>query len=567
VFFLNSFFLGLGWFVVLSKHWLLISVYFSVLFLGAGAGATSSVDASVSFPPKITEQERLLANGARFESAPCWFDVASEKKSLDLAINCGWFHTAPPAGSNKSAFQLPVVIFSYQKEDREADPLVYLAGGPGAGAWLDSHNIRKFWLPWYKKNAALKRDLILFDQRGSGMSEPQLICPEFHDSSRQVFSNPGTPVENAQLHREAAQTCYDRLQALGIPVNQLGTPHSADDVAQLLTLLGYKEWNLYGVSYGTRLAIEVQTRYPEKVRSLVLDSVYSPNAHLFREWPKLYRDSIERIFEYCERTRECSISSDLLRNRLRQLLTRLRHRPIIVPVDVSLGVGLEHVVVNDETFLGILFNSEYTSGNLAILPMLINDTYIDDTELLQVFVDEYVVRQFETSFNDAAFWAVECQDNPQVEPFPMEHNPDYSILKYYLPSAYNVCDIWRDNSQRKALASKKKSKNLPVLIFSGEDDPITPIDWAISTAAFYDNKPYLFTFSGVSHSVMDTKHCTKDLFVNFLQTPGVRPQADCQIERQDNNSSYSDSAYEQQDSQPRERLRIRLEPDSDNESI
>lgn len=544
-------------------NWLLFLVYVVALFLGTEAYATSKVEKQVPFPRTITNEKLSLANGARFEPAPCWFDVSNEKKSLNPDVNCGWFHTAPPMGSDKSAFQLPVVIFKYQKEDRQDDPLVYLAGGPGAGAWLDSHNINKFWLPWYKKNMALQRDLILFDQRGSGLSEPQLICPEFHDASRQIFTDPGTPIENAQLHREAAQACHSRLQASGIPINQLGTPHSADDIAQLLTVLGYKHWNLYGVSYGTRLAIEVQTRYPEKVRSLVLDSVYSPSAHLFREWPKLYRDSIERIFEYCERTRECSISSDLLRNRLRQLLTRLRHRPVVVPVDPSLGIGLDNVVVNDETFLAILFNSEYTSGNLATLPMLIDDTYSDDVELLQVFVDEYVLRQFEVSFNDAAFWAVECQDNPQIDPFPIEHNPDYSILKYYLPTAYNVCDIWRDNNQRKALASKKKAKNLPVLIFSGEDDPITPIDWAISTAAFYDNKPYLFSFSGVSHSVMDNKPCTEDLFVHFVQEPEVRPQADCQMNIDDDDTLHSDHSYDQENAKPRERLRIRMEPDEE----
>lgn len=520
------------------RNWLFLPI--ALLLLASILGLKSQDNqASASISEKVIAANTLSSEGV-FKPAACWFDqTKSTNKHPSHDIECGWFHTAPDVYTNQKSFRLPVIIFRYKREGRHADPLVYLAGGPGSGAWITEEHI-KFWKEWYKDNLNLKRDLVLFDQRGSGMSEPAIKCTEFQEAAKQVLLSPKTPKENAEIYRQAALSCKNKLVSQNIPYDQLGTPQSAEDVADLLKALGYQHWNLYGVSYGTRLAIEIESRYPDNVRSLVLDSVYAPNVQLFAEWPNLYKESIERIFNYCKISKECNISSQQLKQQFWKLLYQLQTNPITVRLDTDVASDLQVVTINDETLLSILFDLEYTSGILPQLPTLISSIYNGETELLTHYVERYVSNQFEPSFNDVSFWSVECQDNPSLSIKKPSESDDFKNIKYYLPPSYNLCDVWEPSGQTQPLlsvirANKSKDKktketpksHLPVLIFSGEDDPITPTEWAISAASYYDNQAYLFTFSGISHSVMDNKPCTKELFYKFLHNPKQRPNADC----------------------------------------
>lgn len=551
-----------------TQNWWLLPVALLSFVSILGLKSTDA-DKHASLSEKVIIANTLNTEGF-FESAPCWFEQEKpSNKHPTHEIECGWYHTASTAESSESSFRLPVVIFHYKRGERRPDPLVYLAGGPGSGAWLDEQNIT-FWMKWYEKNLNIKRDLILFDQRGSGMSKPSIRCDEFQNATKQILLSPLTPEQNAETYRQASVQCRDRLVQQGLPFNQLGTPQSAQDLAGLLTTLGYKTWNLYGVSYGTRLAIEVQARYPQHVRSLILDSVYSPDVQLFSEWPKLYKASIDRIFNYCKTSRDCGISSDQLKVQFWQVLERLKHAPVTVKLDPQKTTDLQYVTINDETLLSILFDLEYMSGILSDLPMLISSIYEDDHELLKHYVNQYVSNQFEPSFNDVSFWSVECHDNPKQPVFNLNESEDYTNIKYYLPPSYNLCDVWRNDSNAQPLLSfrSKDSENkkaehgeLPVLIFSGEDDPITPTDWAINTASYYNNQAYLFSFSGISHSVMDNKPCTTELFFEFLSRPELRPSADCRLGVEDmpRLTDSDDPSQHGQENHNRKRLPIKME--------
>jgi pimeloyl-ACP methyl ester carboxylesterase len=510
---------------------------------------------------------KMLPNGASFHSTDCWFDTSQVPVNSELpGIECGWFYTAPVPGSSSSSFQLPVVVFRYHGEERQEDPLVYLAGGPGSGSWLDGESVTKYWFDWFVNKVKLKRDFILYDQRGSGLSLPELKCDDFKEAGLQILVDPGTPQENALRYREASVQCHARLKRAGLPIDEMGTSQSADDLSQLLTLLGYDKWNLYGVSYGTRLAIEAQTRYPLRVRSMVLDSVYSPQAHMFKEWPILYKESIDRIIDHCQRIDNCVIDSKVLKQRLWALLDRLRNNPISMDIPIYLSPDkASNFIINDETFLSIMFDSEYITGALEELPGLIDGVYHGKLDLLREFAVDYINHQFDQTFNDVAFWAIECRDNRPTEPMQLDKNPEYSRIKYYVPTAYNVCDIWRDGTKHEALTSFDGIyTDVPMLMFAGEDDPITPLRWAVKTAGFYNNKPYLFPFTGVSHSVMDYKYCTRDLFSSFLENPAERPRADCSP---DEEYKRMQAENEKQQSEPvpspREPERIRIHMDAD----
>lgn len=469
-----------------------------------------------------------LPNGAHFTPADCWFETDGRH-----SVYCGWLHTAPSQQGRPSSFQLPVVIIRHTGTSHKADPLVYLTGGPGSAAGLGSREDMADWIAWFDSKEGMKRDLILFDQRGNGLSRPTLACTEYQGLNAEILAFPGTPEQNADRYRMATRQCQDRLRAAGMPLDELGTAYSAQDVNDLLVLLGYQQANLLGISYGTRLALEVQQRFPDKVRSLVLDSLYSPREHLFRDWPELLDQGIGRIFRYCNAHDRCQLENGDLRERYKALMAKLREKPLPVSVSHLHLSQLETVYLDDQVLLSILFDAQYSSRNLPRLPTLIRHLQEGRVDMARWFVEDYLRNQFDDSFSEPVFWLVECHDNSAISRSDMAIRADvYPELSYYLPPASNVCDIWGQGHQVQTLSQVNGLINTPSLILSGEDDPITPATWVGKAVEAYFSREtaYLFRFPHIAHNVLDHKPCASDLFVNFLNNPQERPGADCRFD-------------------------------------
>ena len=100
-----------------------------------------------------------------------------------------------------------------------------------------------------------KRDVILFDQRGTGYSQPDLGCPEEKKFALDTLDQNLTPTQSAELRRRRAAQCHDRLVKEGVNLALYNSAQNAADIEALRQALGYDKINLYGTSYGTRLAL------------------------------------------------------------------------------------------------------------------------------------------------------------------------------------------------------------------------------------------------------------------------------------------------------------------------
>jgi len=134
--------------------------------------------------------------------------------------------------------------------------VIGLAGGPGQAALPLAEGIAKEMAP-----ALGSRDLLVFDQRGTGSSGP-LACPAL-EGSAEVFGAIGQAFERCALQIGAARGSYT-------------TQESVADIEAIRQAAGYEKLVLFGVSYGTKVALEYAERYPQNVESLVLDSVVPP---------------------------------------------------------------------------------------------------------------------------------------------------------------------------------------------------------------------------------------------------------------------------------------------------
>lgn len=146
--------------------------------------------------------------------------------------------------------------------------MIYLGGGPGGSTLTDAD----FW--WdFSAPFRTHRDFILLDQRGTGYSNPNLDCPEFAEEELKIFSVSETPQQRQNDEAAAALKWRTRLVSEGADLTAYNSIESAADVEDLRKTLGITQWNLYGVSYGTHLALTVMRDYPKGLRSVILDLV------------------------------------------------------------------------------------------------------------------------------------------------------------------------------------------------------------------------------------------------------------------------------------------------------
>jgi len=217
-----------------------------------------------------------VSNPAQFATiaeTACRFEQPSAARAdcFDLIVPENW--DTPTSGPTVT---LHVARFRARAANASPDPVVYLEGGPGGHALAPL----AFSYPALFKEFTTTRDVIVFDQRGAGLSEPALDCPGITEVTfAQVTSNI-SPEAVAASSIEAVEQCREDLLQENIDLSRYNSVSSAADLEAMRTLLEVEEWNLYSISYGTRLAQTAMRLYPDGIRSAVLDSILPTNADM-----------------------------------------------------------------------------------------------------------------------------------------------------------------------------------------------------------------------------------------------------------------------------------------------
>lgn len=223
--------------------------------------AVSLAACAVSSPPpqdpaQVLPRFEPIASDAPFPvSVPAAFE--STRGYLVVAEN----RSEPQAGS----IRLPVAIVHPEKADPDLAPVLILSGGPGVGSLAAAAYPGAY--PW-----TANRDFIVLGQRGTEFAQPALMCPEF-EAALAIDTGGDAPAI------DAARRCAQRLDADGVDRGSYHSRAIAGDVEDLRQVLGVPKLSLYGLSYGTRVALTVARDFPTSVASMVLDS---PLPHVAR---------------------------------------------------------------------------------------------------------------------------------------------------------------------------------------------------------------------------------------------------------------------------------------------
>ncbi|MCG6964887.1 MAG: alpha/beta hydrolase [Chromatiaceae bacterium] len=461
----------------------------------------------------------VLDDGARLEWVDCWFD-----KPFWRPMHCGHFHTAPEPAASPAQFTLPVVYLPQYFWRRSVPPTLYIAGGPGGSAWLDPGQVG-FWQHWVDQ-ADWPGDLVVYDQRGVGGSQPAIDCPELREQRRELLPLPLPTEESYRRMRDATRACHDRLKSEGVDLHRFSTEWNAADATDLMRAMGLAQWNVYGVSYGTRVALEMMRRSPDSLRAVVLDSTYPPeaSAELSDAW--LLERSFGLFARICDLADECSATPGELTQRLEDAFAHVERESIKVSMRDP-GTGKDIAVVYDHDDLAwLLFEALYQWDLIPNLPESVRALIGGRLDShMRGLIQDSVDTLLDDSVSDAVASSVDCHDGGPIDQRDAERQlqlyPRAAEIKRF-DWQYHSCRFW-DSGEAPAEFRTPVVSDVPTLLLAGEFDPVTPPEWAEQAARHLSNAQ-LFVFPAVGHGVLDSHVCAADLVRNFFADP-VRPQA------------------------------------------
>jgi pimeloyl-ACP methyl ester carboxylesterase len=391
------------------------------------------------------------------------------------------------------------------------DAVVALAGGPGQAALPLSEFIAQAIAP-----ALSSRDLLVYDQRGTGASDP-LSCAAFETFSAKPAS-------------EIFEQCATEI---GPARSGFTSEESVEDIEALREAGGYEKLVLYGTSYGTRVALDYAERYPQNVEALVLDSVVPPEGQepfaipTFQAIPSV-------LAELCAENACAGITSNPVGD-IASLTAQLRKRPL--SGSVYDGTGKRYASTLDEQgLLDVLEAGDLNPALRALLPAAVRSALGHDPDPLlrlhllseglipNVPIENVSSEESSQEIDEALFVTTSCEE----EPFPWQRTAPaatrldealgflraqpandfypFDDVTAYTNSLAPGCAAWPDASAK--LPASSALPNVPTLILSGEQDLRTPTADARRVAALIPDAQ-LLVVPWTGHSVIgsDVSDC------------------------------------------------------------
>ncbi len=454
----------------------------------------------------------------------CPFEVP-ESETEGETLDCGTLVTYEDHFSDDDPAQveIPFVIL-YSNDEPLSGPVIYLEGGPGGSAlssvdtWTES---------WVRNNS----DLILLDQRGTGFSLPSLNCIEEEEY-------------DGDDALEASQACYDRFVDEGINLNTYNSMQSATDISELMTLLQgemeYTDYNLLGISYGTRLALTLMREYPENIRSVIIDSVYPPNANAYEQQALNNYRGLRMLFDGCNADPDCDNAYPNLEAVFYETFESLNDTPAMYQTTDEQTEEVSEEELTGDSFLDLIVEALYSTTAIPELPLVIYEVsegnydaagMIDTGELSQGFSRQDDA-QGDISDSEGMFNAVECIEelpfnslDAAVETSAVIPDPIHDYLVSSIENQFAVCEMYGLNPAD-PIETEAVESDIPTLVLAGDYDPITPPADAQLAAESLSNSFY-FEFPSHGHGITDVDDCAVSIIAQFLTDPTVEPDGSC----------------------------------------
>lgn len=487
---------------------------------------TSGCSRSLKMDPLNDGDERvapgtLLANGsAGLTQLPCWFGIPE-----DVPETTCYRMFVPEVYGNPESSEINFPVVKIASPDAtDKSPVLHLGGGgPGNPIGLDENTAGNWLWSWYQDVSIRNgRDLYIIDPRGVGMAEPVLVCKEYIPAFLSSLAKNLTMDDEVSWNIEVNKRCVSRLQEQGVDFNGYNSLSVARDVENLRRELGVQQWSLYGVSYGSRYALTIAREYENTIESMVLDAAVFPNVRYMDNYSKNLEKAFERSIGYCDTDEVCKAALIDPSSRFWSLVRKLKQTPVRTTVKhPTLDMNM-NIVINDERFLSIFFNSLYDAKKFRELPDIIES--LEQNELGKKFeanIGDWLAFQTDDDYGDASAAAHFCYeespfidyDTALLKANNMRHELSESSVAQLLFNQ-EQCDRW-PAKPGESVEGEPVQTAIPTLMLHGALDPILPVEDLENQLSFFSNVDYEI-FSDMSHSIVGIHPCGEAIASAFF---------------------------------------------------
>ncbi len=459
-----------------------------------------------------------------YASGSCEFDPPPE-----FEAECGWL-TVPENWDDPSdtdTLRLHVATFTGPNTPSDATPVVYLEGGPGGSTFgLIGLTLSEQFGPILEDHP-----LVMFTQRGSALSTIDLECEEVIDLGLETIER--APEDgDVDLQLGVLQECADRLVEEGADLSAYHTVASANDVDALREALGYEQWNVLGISYGTRLGQELVRNHPDGVRALILDSIQptDPTLGSLAAIPTTFEGSLDQLFAGCEASAECSAANPNLEERFRAVVAKADAEPFELEAADQITGETYDAVVDDTRLVGAVFQALYQPEAFAALPEMVEQLENDNTDVLATLIGLGITNG--PLISHGMYTSVMCHD------FLAELTPasawdagatgdelfDDNFGEIFEEEATQFCDVFTTGSAPASITEPVTS-DVPTLMLAGAYDPITPPSFATAVEPGFSNGQ-LAVLPHVGHGVVGDD-CGMSIALGFFADPAADIDRSC----------------------------------------
>jgi len=440
-----------------------------------------------------------FASAQTLELTDCRISAGPGMSSMKA--RCGtMLRPLDPSGAVAGEIELRVAVVPALNLTPETDPLVPIAGGPGQG----SVQFYAAYAPTFE-GVRRNRDILLIDQRGTGESST-MDCTFDDDMVEGNYST--------ELTIEYAERCLDELPH---DPRFFTTSVAVTDMEAVRVALGYPTLNIYGVSYGTRVAQHFARRYPDATRTMIIDGVVPPQLSLGPEIATESQRAIDNILARCAENAACNERFPNIADTFARVVEEVRQAPISIEVPHPSTGRAEAVEFGEGEFAAAIRLLAYHPNSIALMPLLISEAGEGNYVPLG---SQYMMTMI--AMMDAISLgmhnAVMCAEDV---PFYDKTTIDYDGIRasymglFQLEALEAICSVWPagpiDDEFKVPLAT-----DLPVLLLSGDADPITPPRYADLAAVDLTNAAHL-TGVNQGHGQLGVG-CTPRLIADFIES-------------------------------------------------
>ena len=396
---------------------------------------------------------------------------------------------------------LNIVVLPARSSPTKADPVFYLAGGPGQAA----ARIASAGEDAIMRELRHERDLVFIDMRGTGDSNGlQCSFPIDRADVQNFFLELFDPVK--------VQACSEKLEQ-SADLRYYTTPLGIEDLEEIRSALGYDQINLYGISYGSLAALEYVRRYSDHVRSAVLAGVAAPAAKLPLQLVLAAQQAMTRLFHDCAADVVCASAFPNLTGSFGRILDGFKPGMVNFAVAHPVSKAIQTVSLSRGVFARQVVSLLYSHRTASLLPLIIDSAAKGDwSPYVRVLTRSAAAPEFGV-FLGAYFSATCAESIPFIDESELEHASagtflgDFRARRHQQPCAY-----WPRGAIDSEFHSPVRA-DAPVLMLSGDIDPSTPAEFGAQVLQSLPNGRQVILRS-TPHSFASP--CARDQIVAFI---------------------------------------------------